>query len=179
MPFTRVNWATHIDLKTGRPVLTELYDQLTRGEEVSIYPQRGVNAVPVAYNPNTGLIYTSSWDTAADHQDRAARRQAAGHRRRDPPASRRGDTSSSRARSSATTSRWTRSAARRNGRSRSRSASSAGMLATDGGLIFTGTVEGKFIALDEDTGKTLWEFQTGSGDQRHRRSRTPTRAGST
>jgi len=60
--FTRVNWATHIDLKTGRPVLTDLGDRFTRGEEVSIYPQRGVNAVPIAFNPNTRLIYTSSWD---------------------------------------------------------------------------------------------------------------------
>jgi alcohol dehydrogenase (cytochrome c) len=59
-PFTRVNWATHIDLETGRPVLTDLGDRFARGEEVSIYPQRGVNAVPVAYNPNTGLIYASS-----------------------------------------------------------------------------------------------------------------------
>ena len=41
-------------------------------------------------------------------------------------------------------------------------ASSAGMLATDGGLVFTGDVNGKFMALDEETGKTLWEFQTSS-----------------
>ena len=64
-PFTRVNWATHIDLETGRPVLTDIGDRFTRGEEVAIYPQRGVNAVPVAYNPSTGLIYTSSWQYRA------------------------------------------------------------------------------------------------------------------
>ena len=40
--------------------------------------------------------------------------------------------------------------------------SSAGMLATGGGLVFTGKLTGEFIALDEDTGKTLWHFQTGS-----------------
>jgi alcohol dehydrogenase (cytochrome c) len=40
--------------------------------------------------------------------------------------------------------------------------SSAGMLATGGGLIFTGKLTGEFIALDEDTGKTLWQFKTGS-----------------
>jgi alcohol dehydrogenase (cytochrome c) len=40
--------------------------------------------------------------------------------------------------------------------------SSAGMLATGGGLVFTGKLNGEFIALDEDTGKTLWHFQTGS-----------------
>jgi alcohol dehydrogenase (cytochrome c) len=43
------------------------------------------------------------------------------------------------------------------------SASSAGMLATDGGLLFTGLLNGDFIALDQDTGQTLWKFKTGSG----------------
>jgi alcohol dehydrogenase (cytochrome c) len=41
-------------------------------------------------------------------------------------------------------------------------ASSAGMLATDGGLLFTGLLTGEFIALDQDTGQTLWKFKTGS-----------------
>jgi alcohol dehydrogenase (cytochrome c) len=39
---------------------------------------------------------------------------------------------------------------------------SAGMLATGGGLVFTGKLTGEFVALDELTGKTLWQFQTGS-----------------
>ena len=40
--------------------------------------------------------------------------------------------------------------------------SSAGMLATGGGLLFTGKLSGEFVALDEATGKTLWQFKTGS-----------------
>jgi alcohol dehydrogenase (cytochrome c) len=40
--------------------------------------------------------------------------------------------------------------------------SSAGMLATRGGLVFTGKMTGEFVALDADTGKTLWQFKTGS-----------------
>lgn len=39
----------------------------------------------------------------------------------------------------------------------------AGVMATAGGLVFTGTPEGKFIALDDETGEELWSFQTGSG----------------
>ena len=61
-PYTTVNWATHIDLATGRPVLTDLYKRFLAGEEVEIFPQRGTNAVPIAFNPNTGLVYTSTWD---------------------------------------------------------------------------------------------------------------------
>ena len=36
------------------------------------------------------------------------------------------------------------------------------MLATGGGLVFTGKLTGEFLALDQDTGKTLWQFQTSS-----------------
>jgi alcohol dehydrogenase (cytochrome c) len=39
---------------------------------------------------------------------------------------------------------------------------SAGMLATGGGLVFTGALTGEFMALDQDTGRTLWQFKTGS-----------------
>ena len=40
--------------------------------------------------------------------------------------------------------------------------SSAGMLATGGGLVFTGKLTGEFVALDAATGQTLWQFKTGS-----------------
>ncbi|HZM43914.1 MAG TPA: PQQ-dependent dehydrogenase, methanol/ethanol family [Burkholderiales bacterium] len=161
-PFTKVNWATHVDLKTGRPVLTELYDRMVQGEEVSIYPQRGVNAQPVAYNPGTGLIYGSSWQLprivkiappvakqiiGARSTGVTTRRyeiqpgEVVGHHfAMDPISGKK---------------KWEIPLVER--------AQSAGMLVTDGGLIFTGTVDGKVIALDEATGKTLWEFQTGSG----------------
>ncbi|MAQ35952.1 MULTISPECIES: PQQ-dependent methanol/ethanol family dehydrogenase [Thioclava] len=38
-----------------------------------------------------------------------------------------------------------------------------GTMATAGGLVFFGTPEGKFMALDDETGEELWSFQTGSG----------------
>ena len=42
-------------------------------------------------------------------------------------------------------------------------ANSSGMLATGGGIVFTGDVMGKFIALDEETGKTLFRWTLGGG----------------
>jgi alcohol dehydrogenase (cytochrome c) len=36
------------------------------------------------------------------------------------------------------------------------------MLVTGGGLVFTGKPTGEFVALDEDTGQMLWQFQTSS-----------------
>ncbi|MFT6451030.1 MAG: alcohol dehydrogenase (cytochrome c) [Halocynthiibacter sp.] len=38
-----------------------------------------------------------------------------------------------------------------------------GVMTTAGGLVFTGTPEGEFLALDDETGEILWSFQTGSG----------------
>jgi alcohol dehydrogenase (cytochrome c) len=40
--------------------------------------------------------------------------------------------------------------------------SSAGILATAGGLLFVGKLGGELAALDEATGRTLWQFKTSS-----------------
>ena len=39
----------------------------------------------------------------------------------------------------------------------------AGTMSTAGGLVFTGAATGEVMAIDADTGKKLWEYQTGSG----------------
>ena len=84
-PYVKVNWATHIDLTTGRPVLTDVYKRFLAGEEVEIWPSRGTNAVPIAFNPNTGLIYASTWNMP--RIQKLAPPQAAGPRRATRPAS--------------------------------------------------------------------------------------------
>jgi glucose dehydrogenase len=38
-----------------------------------------------------------------------------------------------------------------------------GILATAGGLVFTGEGNGRFAAYDSGTGSRLWQFQTGAG----------------
>lgn len=38
-----------------------------------------------------------------------------------------------------------------------------GVLTTAGGLVFTGTPEGKLLAFDDETGEILYSFQVGSG----------------
>ena len=39
----------------------------------------------------------------------------------------------------------------------------SGAMVTAGGLVFTGNNSGDFVALDEDSGKILWQFKTASG----------------
>src|SRR6195256_2543441 len=61
-PFVKVNWASSIDTETGRPILTDVYKRFAAGEEVEIYPSRGTNAVPAAFDPTTGLLYANAWN---------------------------------------------------------------------------------------------------------------------
>ena len=46
---------------------------------------------------------------------------------------------------------------------RARTPAGGGVLATAGGLVFTGDGEGNLLAFDSDSGEELWSFQTGSG----------------
>ena len=159
-PFVKVNWATRIDLATGRPVLTDIYKRFLAGEEVEIWPSRGTNAVPIAFNPNTGLIYASSWNVAriqkiAPPSVQVPGTTSTGVDARNPVA-KPGDVLGNFVAINPITGekKWEIPLIDLPG--------SAGMLATGGGLVFTGKLTGEFVALDESTGKTLWQFQTGS-----------------
>jgi len=159
-PFVKVNWASHIDLTTGRPVLTDIYERALKGETVEIWPSRGTNATLPAFNPKTGMVYVNSWEISRIMKyTKVDFVLGAGSTGVDtsfplPP----------------TGEPWgyhmafnplTGEAAWKvpvTG-----TVLSAGMLATDGGLLFTGHLNGDFIALDQATGATLWKFKTSSG----------------
>lgn len=159
-PYVKVNWASRIDLTTGRPVLTDVYKRFLAGEEVEIWPSRGTNAVPIAFNPNTGLIYASTWNLP--------RIQKLGP---PPPATLGANTTGVTARlpavSPATVFGHLTAINPLTGEKKweiplTEFPSSSGMLATGGGLVFTGRLTGEFIALDQETGRTVWQFRTGS-----------------
>ncbi len=59
-PYAVTTWATHVDLKTGRPVETPAA-RLFDGENVSLPSQAGAhNWHPMSYHPGTGLVYIPS-----------------------------------------------------------------------------------------------------------------------
>ena len=159
-PFVKVNWATKVDMGTGRPVLTDIYRRFLSGEEVEIYPQRGTNAVPIAFNPTTGLVYASTWNLPRIQKLAPPKPQVPGGESTGIvsrlPAIKPGDVLGHLAAINPLTGerKWEVPL--------TDLPSSAGMLATGGGLVFTGKLSGEFVALDEDTGKTLWQFKTGS-----------------
>jgi alcohol dehydrogenase (cytochrome c) len=161
-PYVKVNWATSIDLATGRPVLTDVHERFLEGQEVEIWPSRGTNAVPIAFNPNTGLVYASTWNipriqklAPPQEKPQVIGETSTGVVARQPEM-KPGDVFG-----------YFLAVNPLSGEKKweiplTDLPSSAGMLATGGGLVFTGRLTGEFIALDEDTGKTLWQFKTGS-----------------
>jgi len=159
-PFVKVNWATHIDLATGRPVLTPMYQRFIAGDEVEVFPQRGTNAVPIAFNPNTGLVYASTWNVSRVLKIELPKTQALGTSSTEVtntyPASKPGDVLGHFVALNPLTGekKWEVPL--------TDMPSSAGVLLTGGGLVFTGKATGEFVALDDETGKTLWQFKTAS-----------------
>jgi alcohol dehydrogenase (cytochrome c) len=160
-PYVKVNWATEIDLRSGRPVLSDVYKRFVAGDEVEIWPSRGTNAVPIAFDPDTSLIYASTWEVPRIQ------------RLSNPPKPAENGKDS--------TGVISRVAEAKPGDVLGHFLainpltgekkwevplqdlpSAAGMLATGGGLVFTGQLTGEFMALDRDTGKTIWQFKTGS-----------------
>lgn len=59
----RVNWSSHVDMKTGRPVRIPDADFWVSGSEIQ-YPSVGGahNWMPMAYSPMTGLTYIAAMD---------------------------------------------------------------------------------------------------------------------
>ena len=122
-------------------------------------PSRGSNAVPIAFNPNTGLVYTSSWNIPRIQKialtEFALGRRYTGTASRIPqfgPGSVLGHFVAINPLTGEK--KWEVPLID--------FPSSAGTLATGSRLIFSGKITGEFLALDEETGDTLWQFKTGS-----------------
>jgi len=161
-PFEKVNWATHIDMATGRPVESEVSKRVRAGEEIELWPgQWGAKNWPhAAFNPETGLLYANTM-----HNPRRVKfvpvEYKPGQRYvglDNLPAPRQPE--------------WPighvdaiepMSAVHKWRAPIMDIPHYSAVLATAGKLLFTGKETGEFIAIDSDTGKTVWQFQTGSG----------------
>ncbi len=168
-PFVRkITWATGIDLKTGRPNFTSdgRPGDPTKGEEgkkgstVFAAPAflGAKNQQPMAYSPQTRLFYVPAnewgmdiWNEPISYKKGGAYLGAGftikplfddyigALRAIDPKSGK---------------IKW---------EVKNNAPLWGGAMATAGGLVFYGTPEGYLKALDAQTGKELWQFQTGSG----------------
>ncbi|MEQ8345977.1 MAG: PQQ-dependent dehydrogenase, methanol/ethanol family [Sneathiellaceae bacterium] len=164
-PFVdKLTWADGVDMKTGRPihsaVVKTMYEK-GEGYEVNVWPSAlgGKNWAPMSFSPKTGLAYINSlnigWNYKAVQPDYRAgvfyfgaefgwdwpkEAEPRGLLRAFNPVT--GEK------------KWDfPSAIPMNG----------GVLSTAGDLVFSGAQTGELYALDAETGKELWKFQTGSG----------------
>ena len=61
-PYVQVNWASGIDMKTGRPIETDISARARAGEKVVVWPSilGGKNWEPISYDPVAGLAYANT-----------------------------------------------------------------------------------------------------------------------
>jgi quinohemoprotein ethanol dehydrogenase len=163
-PFTRVTWATHVDMETGRPV--EVPGVRYEDGEETIWPGAvGAHSWhPMSYNPGTGLVYIPAIDLPGSYDDRGIDLAnwespdgefdaGVAHFAADAPPE--AGTSSLKA--------WDPVAQRLAWEVPTPGVWNAGTLTTAGNLVFQGTAEGHLVAYSADTGEELWRFDLGSG----------------
>jgi quinohemoprotein ethanol dehydrogenase len=161
-PYVEVNWATHVDLKTGRPVEVPGAAYRDKGTYIRPGPLGGHNWQAMSYSPTTGLVYIPAQDNGRYFEQpkgfsfrpgeynlalAAAGRAVEGY---DIPSKGRLLAWDPVARKP----RWTAEYGNYwNG----------GTLATAGNLVFQGTAAGDFIAYNATTGEKLWSAYAGTG----------------
>ena len=155
-----VNWATKIDLATGVPVRDPKYGTTSKKNTEGICPAAigFKDQQPAAYSPQTGLFYVPANNICMDYEGVEVK-YAAGQpyvgaivRMFAGPGGNRGRFIA-----------WDPMKGQQVWEIKEPLAAYGGALATAGGLVFYGTMEGWLKAVDAKTGKVLWKFKTPSG----------------
>lgn len=166
-PYVYVNWATHIDKNTGRPVETEnaRFNEWTFQLAPSAFG--GHNWHPMAYNPETGLVYipareASGWvgppkNFKFNDDGRAWNTGMAGWRQDIPRIS---DPKAQQ--NFGKLIAWDPVRQHEVWSVRQSSTWNGGVLST-GDMIFQGDAKGIFRAFDASSGKELWSYNLGTG----------------
>ena len=159
-PGMPLSWAYGVDPATGRP--TENPEARYRSATAIVRPSPfgAHNWHPMAFSPMTGLVYipvqdlASDWTADTNFSVRPGRwNTGAVHAPLpDDPAVR----AAIKAASKGYLIAWDAAAAREVWRVEHKGAWNGGTLATAGGLVFEGTLDGRFLALDARTGRELW-----------------------
>jgi lanthanide-dependent methanol dehydrogenase len=161
-PFVKVNWATAVDLQTGRPVIDPAKQTgASKGTVKDICPclEGGVSpASPPAYSPRTHLFYSSTNNLCMDYASaRAAYLKGTPFMGINSPYS------VGPGGYSGTFMAWDATTGRKVWENKEEFPNWSGALVTGGDVAFYGTLDGWFKSVDARTGKVLSKFKVGSG----------------
>ena len=164
-PFVPMNWATKVDMKTGRPVETPLARYGTTPVLLSPGPGGAHNYNPMAYSPKTGLVYfpvVESYFTLAAAPSWTPAQGGLGTAFAGDPELRKQQAAYGEAHAKAWLAAWDPVKGRTVWKIPYGRDGSGGTLATASGIVFEGTIGKTLAAYDARTGKKLWESDTQS-----------------
>jgi len=168
-----VNWASHVDMKTGRPQVVSKFSTEQNGEDVKtegVCPAAlgSKNQQPVSYSPQTGLFYISGNHLCMNYEpfevSYTAGQPYVGATLDMMPAG--ADVITGKPDGTTNLGQFTAFDAKTGKIAWSNKEPFSvwsGSLATSGGVVFYGTLEGYLKAVDAKTGKELYKFKTPSG----------------
>ena len=160
----KVNWATHVDMATGRPEVVKEYSTQAGGAD---HNSQGIcpaalgskDQQPAAFSPTTKLFYVPTNHVCMDYEPfkvtyTAGQPYVGATLNMYPP---KGDTNLGNFIA------WDAGSGKIVWSDPEPFSAWGGALATAGGVVFYGTLEGYLKAVDEKTGKELYRFKTPSG----------------
>jgi alcohol dehydrogenase (cytochrome c) len=155
-PFVRVTWTKGFD-PNGRPIIDPAAIPTYEGVTVCPGAAGGKEWMPMSYSPITRLVYLPVIENCAKFYNygvkaRSQKLPAGPSGFRYLPNEAYGKVMAIQPNTGEVV--W---------EVKTRTPMGGGMLATGGGLIFTGDAEGNFAAYDAENGQILWSYQTGSG----------------
>jgi alcohol dehydrogenase (cytochrome c) len=159
--FVDLNWAKSIDMTTGRPV--ENADKRPRlgfkAKDICPNLIGGKNWMPMSYSFQTGLVYLPTMNLCMDLEGTQPQYKRGAFYLavefdlgKSGPGGHLGEVMA-----------WDPVKQQKVWGNKDELLFMGGMLSTAGGVVFHGDLKGWFKALDARTGRTLWQFQTGSG----------------
>jgi PQQ-dependent dehydrogenase (methanol/ethanol family) len=167
--YINISWATHVDMKTGRPV--EVPEARYTDAPFTLFPSYlgGHNWHPMSYSPQTGLVYIPVLDIPAVYAQPESFKY-------NPGVSNTGTNGIAGGLPDAQAERdaigalikgrlvaWDPVNQREAWKVEHRGPWNGGTLATAGNLVLQGTADGKLMAYRADNGEALWDFATQTG----------------
>ena len=160
-----VNWATHVDMKTGRPAVVDKFSTFANGADTNsegICPAAlgSKDQQQASFSPDTGMFYVPTNHICMDYEpfevSYSAGQPYVGATLSMYPAPNSHGGMGNFIAFDATTGKivWSKPEA---------FAVWSGALTTKGGVAFYGTLEGYLVAVDMKDGKELYRFKTPSG----------------